>query len=69
MAKKRSASAKVTNVKVGNISLVSGTVNIAGGNVTLHQITTGLGAAEIKQLFDQLYTAIDANASKSIPCG
>lgn len=53
------------NIKVGNISGVSGEVNIAGGNITTNKTTTGLSAAEIQQLFDQLYTAIEANAKTS----
>lgn len=60
MPKKKRESSKRTNVRVGNISSVSGNVNIAGGNVTTHQTTTGLSAAEIKGLFDQLYAKIDA---------
>ena len=34
---------------------------MAGGNITTHQTTNGLNAAEIKQLFDHLYTTIEAN--------
>jgi cell division septum initiation protein DivIVA len=37
-------------------------VNATGGNITTHHTVTGLSAAEIKQLFDQLYTSIDARA-------
>ena len=58
MPKKKNATVKKMNIKVGNISGVSGAVNIAGGNVTTHQTTNGLNAAEIKQLFDQRYTVI-----------
>jgi hypothetical protein len=60
MSKKKREDSKQTNVRVGNISDVSGNVNIAGGNITTHQTTTGLSAAEIKQLFDSLYAKIDA---------
>ena len=35
-------------------------MNVAGRNITTHQPTTGLSAAEIKPVFDQLYTEIDA---------
>ena len=59
-AKKKPATAKRTSVRVGNISNISGKVNVAGGNITTHETTTGLSAAEIKGLFDQLYTKIDA---------
>src|SRR5687768_5799031 len=59
MPKKKRASKKQPTVKVGDISDVSGNVNVAGRNISTHQTTTGLSAAEIKQLFDQLYTAIE----------
>jgi len=55
--KRASISAKGTSVRVGDISDISGNVNVAGGNITTHQTTTGLSAAEIKQLFERLYTA------------
>jgi len=61
MPKKKSQPGKQTSVKVGNISDVSGNVNIAGGNITTHHTTTGLSPAEIKQLFDGLYANIDAH--------
>lgn len=53
---------KKTNLRVGNISDVSGNVNVAGGNITTHHTITGLSAVEIKQLFDGLYTAIETRA-------
>ena len=59
MSKKKSATNNETNIKAGNISGVSGLVNIAGGNITTHQTTTGLSATEIRQLFDKLYTSIE----------
>ncbi len=65
MPKKKNASKKETNLKVGDISSVSGTVNIAGGNINTHTANLGLSAAEIKQLFDGLYIAIEANAMTS----
>jgi hypothetical protein len=61
MAKRRSGSANNTNIKVGDISGVSGSVNVAGGDITTHQTTAGLSVAEVKQLFDQLYAAIETN--------
>jgi hypothetical protein len=54
-----------TSIKVGNISGTSGTINLAGGNITTHHITSGLSAADIKQLFDQVYTQIDAHPAAS----
>ena len=65
MPKKKNVSDKQSNVKVGNISDTSGNVNIAGGDITTHQTTTGLSAAELKQLFDGLYTAIETRAETS----
>jgi len=66
MSRKKSASSKDTNIKVGNITEVSGNVNIAGGNVTTNQITSGLSTENIKQLFYQLYSAIKANSEASL---
>jgi hypothetical protein len=64
MAKKKDDNGQV-NIKVGNISDINGNVNIAGGNIATHQTTSGLSAAEIKQLFDSLYTAIETRAGTS----
>jgi hypothetical protein len=62
MPKKKQAttSSKQTSVRVGNISDVSGNVNVVGGNITTHHTVNGLSAAEIRQLFDGLYANIDA---------
>lgn len=65
MPKKKTQLSKKTNIKVDNISGVSGAVNIAGGNITTHQTNTGLSAVEIKQLFNQLYTVIESNKKVS----
>ena len=65
MAKKKQERSKQTSLKVGNISDISGNVNVAGGNITTHHTVTGLSAAEIKQLFDGLYTAIESNKKVS----
>ena len=65
MVRKKNATSKETNIKIGDISDVSGNVNIAGGNITTHQTTTGLSAVEIKGLFEQLYTAIETNTKAS----
>src|SRR5688572_4119050 len=59
MPKKKRESSKETRVSVDNISDISGNVNIAGGNISTHHTTTGLSAAEIKQLFNGLYAKID----------
>src|SRR6266498_3149587 len=65
MPKKKRESTKQTSVRVGNISDISGNVNVAGGNITTHHTVTGLSAAEIKQLFDGLYTVIESNKKVS----
>jgi hypothetical protein len=65
MPKKKRTRDQQTSIRVGNISEVSGNVNVAGGNITTHHTTTGLSAAEIRQLFDQLYSNIDARADTS----
>jgi hypothetical protein len=65
MPKKKPDSNKQTSVRVGNISDISGNVNVAGGNITTHHSVTGLSAAEIKQLFDGLYSQIDARPQTS----
>jgi hypothetical protein len=63
--KRVSTSNKGTNVTIGDISDISGNVNVAGGNITTHHTVTGLSAAEIKQLFDGLYSQIDVHANTS----
>ena len=63
MAKKEDA--QKVNITVGNIYDVSGDVNIAAGDITTKKTANGLSSAEIKQLFEQLYTAIEANAKVS----
>ncbi len=65
MPKRKNKPEKSTSVRVGNISGASGTINIAGGNITTHQTTTGLSAAEIKQIFKTVYSAIESNAKAS----
>jgi hypothetical protein len=57
---------KGSSIKIGNISDISGQVNIAGRDITTHQTTSGLSAAEIKQLFDQIYSAIEARPETPI---
>ena len=65
MSKKKNKDEKKVDIKIGDISGVSGEVTIAGGNITTTQTTSGLSAAEIKGLFDQLYNAIETNAKAS----
>jgi len=66
MSKIKRSNKKQPTVKVGNFSDISGKVNIAGGDIETHETTkTGLSAAEIKQLFDQLYSAIETRQETS----
>ena len=52
---------KHTEIDVGGIHDVSGgTINIAGRNIVSTQISSGLSAAEVAQLFDQIYAKIEA---------
>jgi cell division septum initiation protein DivIVA len=62
MPRKKREVAKPANVSVGNLSDISGNVNIAGRDIKTYstQTTTGLSAGEIRQLFDQLYARIEA---------
>ena len=59
------ASGKGAGVSMGNISDVSGKVNVAGRDIITHETTTGLSAAEIKQLFAPLYQAIETRPNTS----
>ena len=59
MPKKKDASGKKTSVRVGNVSDVSGNVNVAGGNITTHHTTSGVNLAEIRQIFLDIYRDID----------
>jgi len=56
MTKKKNAGG--VSIQTGDISGTTGSVNIAGGNI--HNVNTGLKVAEIKSLFDQLYSDIEA---------
>lgn len=51
---------------VGKISIggnMSGNLVIGNNNKVTNTVNTGISAAEIKQLFDQLYTAIDTRTN------
>ena len=45
--KRANTSSKQTSVRVGNISDISGNVNVAGGNISTHHTVTGLDVAVI----------------------
>lgn len=63
MPKKKRESGKQTSIRVGNVSNISGNMNIAGGNINANQITIGLSTVEFKQLFDQVYAAIETRTN------
>ena len=57
MARKKSASKKQPTVRVGNISDISGNVNVAGGNINANHMT--VGAQETRTIFLDIYRDID----------
>jgi len=59
MAKKKSGDSRQVDIRVGDISSIQGTVNIAGGNISTSQTTIGLSAAEIENLFNSLFAKIE----------
>ena len=63
--KRPTTSNRSTIVRTGNISDISGNVNVATGNITTHHTITGLSAAEIRLLFDGLYSQIDTRTNTS----
>jgi cell division septum initiation protein DivIVA len=65
MPKKKSTKQNEDKITTGNIRDISGAVTIATGDISgnisvQHTTATGISAAEIKQLFDQLYSAIES---------
>ena len=60
MPKKKRASNKQQNLNIGNFTNISGEINIAGRDNTSIKHTTAISAAQIKQLLDQLYSAIES---------
>lgn len=65
MSKEKDEKDRRTSITVGDISDTSGTVNIAGRDIETHHTTSGLSAADIKQLFDQIYSRIETRAGTS----
>lgn len=59
MPKKKDAVSKSTNLRVGDISNVSGEVTIAGGNITKNLSPSGLSPAQLRDVFADLYQDID----------
>jgi hypothetical protein len=64
MVKRKLETNNQVSIKVGNLSDISGAVNIAGGNISA-PVTIGLSTAEIEKLFKHLYAAIDARPNTS----
>jgi hypothetical protein len=57
MARKKSANKKQPTVRVGDISDISGNVNVAAGNINAHHMT--VGAQETRTVFLDIYRDID----------
>ncbi|HEX5808560.1 MAG TPA: hypothetical protein VFY25_07830 [Anaerolineales bacterium] len=51
-----------TEIEVGDISDNRGEINIAGRDINKHYTASGLSAAEVKPLFDQIYARIETRA-------
>jgi hypothetical protein len=65
MPKKKHESTQPMNIKVGNISNITGEVNIAAGDITTYHTNTGLSAEVLEQLFDQVYRSIEQRPETS----
>ena len=63
--KKRASSSKSTSLRVGNISNVSGEVNLAGRDIIKHESSSGVSAAELRNIFLDLYRDIDGHPAAS----
>lgn len=61
MPRRKRETDKPKHVSVGNLSDISGSVNIAAGDIHTHQTTIHMSAMEIHQLFDGLYAAIESH--------
>jgi hypothetical protein len=66
MSKKKPEGVKPANVRVGNISDISGNVNVAGGNITTHHTSARMDAATLHQIFLDIYRDIDGLPSTSV---
>lgn len=66
MPKKQRASDKQTRITIGDITNISGNINVAGGSITTHHTVNGLNTIEIKQLFDELYKHVDSQKALSV---
>jgi hypothetical protein len=60
MSKNKNKPEGQTNITVGDISGMSGNLNVAGGNITTHSTNTVIHEAELRKAFDQVYETIDS---------
>lgn len=54
-----------STIRVGNIDRNRGSVQIAGRDIKSSQINTGLSAAEVNRLFNQVYRSINGHDNTS----
>ena len=62
MPRRKRETEKAKRVAVGNISDISGSLNIAAGDIHTQQTTINMSVVELQQLFDSLYATIDSRA-------
>ena len=65
MPKKKNESSKQRNVRVGNISDISGNVNVAGGNINADHMTVRM--EESKTIFLDIYRDIERTRPGPLP--
>lgn len=53
------------DISVGNIKNDSGTINIAGGNISITTTTNGSSIDKIAQVFESIYARIEMNQNAS----
>lgn len=63
--RRRTNDDKQVNIRTGNFSDISGTVNVAGGEISTQQTTINSNVQDIERLFDQLYASIESRAETS----
>ena len=63
--KKRTNNNESSSLRVGNISNVSGEVNLAGRDIIKHESSSGVSAAELRTIFLDLYRDIDGHPAAS----
>ena len=60
MPKKKRGNNRQVKIAIGDIRNVSGNLNVGGGDISIHNTTTGMNPEDFNKLFDQIYTAIEA---------